>query len=129
MELSSFAWKRLQARSDFNGTIHDFMEEVVWAEEDKAIIARDLIDSLPDGPAGLVICGARTTEEIEILREQNWDALSLYLYSNASLRHKRYVNSGLMTRYGLGYKDLVLRDMREYSWGIAKVPSIEVGWI
>lgn len=122
--MSSFAWHRLQDRPDFTGSIQDFMEQVVWAERDKDVIAQDLLSSLPTNVEKVVICGSRTVEEIEALRAQNWDTTTIFLFADASVRYNRYVTSGQMNRYRLGYKELVERDLREFSWGIAKAATM-----
>lgn len=124
LEMSSFAWRRLQDRPDFTGSIQDFMEQVVWAEQDKDTIAQDLLSSLPANVEKVVICGPRTVEEIETLRALNWETTTIFLFANATVRYNRYVTSGQMNRYRLGYKELVERDLREFSWGMAKAAAM-----
>ncbi len=129
MEMSSFAWRRLHDRPDFTGSIQDFMEQVVWAEQDRDIIAHDLLSSLPSNLDKIVICGPRTVEEIEAIRKQNWDITTVFLFANANVRYGRYATSGQMNRYRLGYRELVERDLREFSWGMAKaatMPKVEI---
>jgi shikimate kinase len=89
MEMSSFAWQRFKNRKNFHGSLQDYMEEVVWTENDKAIIAKDLLESQPD-LENVVICGPRTVEEIELLLEQHWNCKALYLFANAHVQYSRY---------------------------------------
>ncbi len=122
VEMSSFAWRRLQEAS-FEGSIQDFMEDAVWPHDGKNAIAQDLISSHP-GVDKVVICGPRTVEEIETLRAQNWNCETVYLFANARKRYDRYVASGKRDRFGVGYREFVERDLRELSWGLAKASTM-----
>jgi|GEM_PF-5467149 len=126
VEMSSFAYKRFQNKpDDFNGNMQEFMEEIVWQENDKAIIAEDLINSNLTNQ-NMVICGPRATEEIETLFAQRWNIIPVYLYANASIRYKRHFGGDKeQTRFNLSYKEFIVKDMKEYDWGLAKMATID----
>ena len=124
VEMSDFAYKRFTSCEDYSGSVQDFMEEVVWKENEKDVIARDVIDSLKNIQKP-VISGPRTVEEIETLKRYIPNCLTIYLFANAQLRFKRYETSGKMDRYRLSYKEQVQRDLREFGWGLAKAANLQ----
>jgi len=119
IEMSSFAWQRFRKYPDFNRSMQDFMEDVVWSSEEKDVIAKDLLAAKPDLQK-VVICGPRAVEEIETLRGETWDCRTIFLHANASLRYARYSSAMQQSRYQLSYEELVKKDLREYAWGIAR---------
>lgn len=126
IEMSSFAYKRYQdhrKETHFPGSVQDFMEDVAWASGQKEVIASDLVSADP-GTDRVVICGPRTVEEVNLLRTQNWNCKTIYLYANGHARYDRYCASGEGNRYGLGYREFVSKDMREYGWGLAKAANL-----
>jgi adenylate kinase family enzyme len=125
IEMSSFAYQRYQ-QSNFNGSIQEFMEEVVWVNGDKAVIANDLLASQP-GLDRVVITGPRTVEEIEVLRSQDWQCATVFLYASSTVRFDRWRSSRdgrYVDRYAAGYNEFVLKDLREYGWGLAKIATL-----
>jgi hypothetical protein len=124
VEMSSFAWKRFQECGGFNKSMQDFMEEVVWTANDKDIIARDLLSG-ETGLEKIIICGPRTTEEVETLKGHGWDCESIFVYANSRTRHKRFEGTADKLRYGLTYQDLVIKDLREFGWGLANITRME----
>lgn len=124
LEMSSIAYKYYQDNKDFIGSIQDFIENVLWRENDKDIIAKGLIASQKQLNKQVVICGARTLEEIETLKAHFKYCKVIYLFANASVRHNRYIRSGQINRYQLSYKELVERDLREFGWGLAKAVAL-----
>ncbi|HUB81959.1 MAG TPA: caspase family protein [Bryobacteraceae bacterium] len=127
IEMSSFVWQRRQRNLGFPGAVPEFIEQV-WRQEGKDIIAKDLLASAPEAEK-VFVCGARTVEEIELLRSQDWNCQTIFLYASSSVRYERYVKSGQMKTYDLGYRDLVSRDFRELSWGLARaatMPDVEL---
>lgn len=134
VEMSSFAWQRYEryeAIHDFPGSLQDFMEQVVWGNQEYDIIAKELID-MHTGINRLVVTGPRRVEEIEALRQQAWRITSIYIYANSRMRYRRLTKTSerLLSekRFGvrsqLNYADFVRSDLREYSWGLAKIPSL-----
>lgn len=124
IEMSSFAWQRFQADPEYQGSIQDFMEEVVWLPGDEDVIARDLIEA-HGAVDRLVVCGPRRPEEIETIRAQGWDIYSLYVFANASLRFRRHRRGSTLTRLHPSYQDFARRDLREYGWGLAKIGGFD----
>jgi gluconate kinase len=122
VEMSAFAWKRWQEQADDEESLQDFLEKRVWPTHGKAIIAQDLLSS-QSNVRKVVICGARTEEEIELLLAQNWETRMFYLHAHSRLRYRRDFVSGLHHRYDLSYPDLVARDLRELGWGLVSIPS------
>jgi gluconate kinase len=123
VEMSSFAWQRYQSRQDYEGSIQDFMEDVVWANGEFHVIADDLIKESRDLQK-LVVCGARRTEEIEALRSQDFDVAAFFIYANSKVRFTRHEEAAGKNRYALSYRDFVKKDMQEYGWGLAKTSSM-----
>lgn len=124
VEMSSFAWQRFMNRSpDYMGNLQDFMEDEVWRFNPYDIIVQDLLQA-HEGLERLVVCGARRPEEIATIQSQNWDVFPIYLFANAYIRFQRHQNIESVSRYDLTYKDFVKRDLREYSWGLAKVGTM-----
>jgi adenylate kinase family enzyme len=125
VEMSSFAYQRYQEykkHGNFPGSIQDFMERIVWAGGKKELIADDLIQADP-GANRIVICGPRTVEEVERLRKHDWNCRPFFLYSNSHLRFDRY-ESSQSDRFALNYSDFVRKDLREYSWGLARAATL-----
>jgi adenylate kinase family enzyme len=127
LEMSSFAFKRYHThrkRERFAGSIHDFMEEVVWRGGRKDTIAADLV-SADAGLERVVICGPRTVEEVDLLRRQDWNCRTIFLYADDHTRFDRYCASGERDRCCLGYDEFVSKDLREYGWGLAKTANMD----
>jgi adenylate kinase family enzyme len=124
VEMSSFAYQRYQASKlkGFQGSIQDFMEQVVWSHGKKDVIADDVISADP-GTDRIVICGPRTVEEVDRLRKHDWSCRTFFLYANSQMRYHRYETTQ-SDRYSLGYPEFVRKDLREYSWGLAKAATM-----
>ena len=126
MEMSSFAFKRYRTYRQhvrFGGSLQDFMEDVVWRVGRKDTIALDLISADP-GVDRVVICGARTVEEVNFIRRQEWNCRTIFLYADEQTRFDRYCKSGERNRSGLGYREFVSNDLREFGWGLAKTANM-----
>lgn len=124
LEMSTFAWQRYEDASDYTGSIQDYMEDVVWRNDDTDIIAQDLVSSLGAIGKDIVVCGARRLEEIETLRKQGWEMTEIFLFANAAVRFQRHRAAAPHTRMDLSYRDFIKRDMQEYSWGLAKAATL-----
>jgi len=126
IEMSTFAFQRYRMYrklTRFAGSLQDFMEEVVWSGGWKEAIAVDLVAADP-GMDRVVICGPRTVEEVEFLRRQDWNCKTIFLYADDHKRFDRFCTSGERIRYGLGYREFVSNDLREYGWGLAKAANM-----
>ena len=109
LEMSSFAFKRYCAhrrKARFAGSLHDFMEDVVWRDGRKDAIVADLLSSDP-GVERVVTCCPRTVEEVDLLRRQVWKCRATFLYANERIRYDRYCASGERRRRGFGYREFV----------------------
>ena len=123
-EMSTYAFKRYADRpSSYDGSIQDFLEDEVWSNNDKDIIAQDLLKDNPNGQ-DLVICGPRKPEEIETLLSQDWNFKPIFLFSDSDTRYTRYRTDNNYFRYGLNYKEFIRKDMRELDWGLAKLATM-----
>jgi adenylate kinase family enzyme len=126
IEMSTFAFQRYRMYrklARFTGSLQDFMEEVVWSGGWKEAIAVDLVAADP-GMDRVVICGPRTVEEVDFLRRQDWNCKTIFLHADDHTRFERYCASGERDRYGLGYREFVSKDLREYGWGLAKTANM-----
>jgi hypothetical protein len=121
-EMSSFAWKRYNANADYTGTIQEFMESEVWKNGNEDIIAKDLISAY-EGINKIVVCGARRPEEIETIISQGWNINQIFVFANSTIRYKRLQNQA--DRYGPSYKEFVKKDLKEFGWGMALMPSMK----
>ena len=123
VEMSSFAWRRFREREpSYDGSLQSYLEEVVWPQEGNDILARDLLSS-DNNIDQLVVSGARRIEEVHTLQAQQWDILTIFVYADSKLRFQRYIDSGEAS-LSASYKDFVLKDLREYSWGLAHAANI-----
>jgi len=126
IEMSTFAFQRYsiyRKLARFTGSLQDFMEDVVWSGGWKEAIAVDLVAADP-GMDRVVISGPRTVEEVDFLRRQDWNCRTIFLYADDHTRFERYCASGERDRYGLGYREFVSKDLREYGWGLAKTANM-----
>jgi hypothetical protein len=126
IEMSTFAFQRYRMYrklARFAGSLQDFMEEIVWCGGWKEAIAVDLIAADP-AMDRVVICGPRTVEEVDFLRRQDWNCRTIFLYADDQTRFERYCASGERNRDGLGYREFVCKDLREYGWGLAKTANM-----
>jgi adenylate kinase family enzyme len=126
IEMSTFAFQRYRTYrklARFAGSLQDFMEEVVWSGGWKEAIAVDLVSADP-GMDRVVICGPRTVEEVDFLRRQDWNCRTIFLHTDDHTRFDRYCASGERNRYGLGYREFLGKDLREYGWGLAKTANM-----
>lgn len=124
-EMSSFAWNRFNSyntENNFMGTLQEFMEDEVWKNGDEDIIAKDLISAYR-GIDKIVVCGARRPEEIETIVKQGWNVSQIFVFANSSVRFKRLQNQS--DRYGPNYKEFIKKDLLEFGWGMAKMPSMK----
>lgn len=119
-EMSAYAWRRMEKAVGYTGTIQDFMEQRVWPERGKATIAEELVTSVPNLNR-IVVCGPRTVEEMDVLRQAGWDCMAFFVYANLRARYKRYLETAKPEWYGISYEDFLRRDYRELGWGLASI--------
>jgi hypothetical protein len=72
----------------------------------------------------IVITGPRTVEEVKFLRRQDWNCRTIFLFADDHTRFERYCASGERDRSGLGYREFVSKNLREYGWGLAQTASL-----
>ena len=132
-EMSAFAYhhyEKSQSNGFFNGTMDDFLEHELCAKnEDKDVLARDLLGKY-DGSNNIVISGPRFVEEVEtLLSYNNWNIIPLYIYTEPKIRLERFLtlqkDISLSTETTeVTYIDYVKKDMRQASWGLAKIATM-----
>lgn len=102
----------------------DFVENVLWQGDDADIIARDALDELRATPGEAIITGARRPEEIAALLNADLDCLLIYLHANSRTRWSRLLLDN-EDWYGPMRKEFVQRNLREFSWGLARTGLVE----
>lgn len=129
-EMSSFAYRRykdfLDNEPNADMSIQDFMENEVWKDRNFDAIAQDFLNSY-QSDHDYVLSGLRRPEELEELRSHINNIDIVFLFANARIRFDRHrENEGYKeSRMGTTYREFVKRDMKEFSWGMSKIQSMD----
>ena len=123
VEMSSFAWSRFGSEPTYNGSLQDYLEDVEWSPGKEDVLAQDMLEA-SRGLQNVVVCGPRRSEEVETIVSSGWNVIPIYLYANSLIRFERLKAADASSRYGINYRDFVRKDLKEYSWGLAKIAQM-----
>jgi adenylate kinase family enzyme len=128
VEMSSFAWGRFSKEAGYDGSLQDYLEELLWPQAGKDVLASDMLEAV-QGLQNVVVCGPRRAEEVDLISKSGWNVIPIYLYANSLVRYDRLRNQREVGRYSINYKDFIKKDLKEYSWGLARIalmPRFEI---